>query len=123
MNCYPFILELTYVSDFEIGFRSGIDFLCLLNGTLAVCSIISSEIDVSVACYIRIFLPTRCNLDDIKKVRSRVHSRVCSTVKVSVQANFWNKPWNKLWNELWNELWNILFYVCLLYTSPSPRDS
>ena len=51
----------------------------------------------------------RRNLDDIKKVRSRVHSRVCSTVKVSVQAKFWNK----LWNELWNELWNILF-LCRL---------
>ena len=48
-------------------------------------------------------LTIRRNLDDIKKVRSRVHSRVCSTVKVGVQVKFWNK--------LWNELWNILFYV------------
>ena len=41
----------------------------------------------------------RRNLDDIKKVRSRV----CSRVKVSVHVKFWN--------ELWNELWNVLFYV------------
>ena len=57
----------------------------------------------------------RRNLDDIKKVCSRVHSRVRSKVKVNVQVKFWNELWNELWNKpwnkLWDELWNILFYV------------